>query len=172
MKIRNGFVSNSSTSSFICDFCGDVTADRDLSMEDAGMLKCENGHLFCNAHEDVPDLYSGNILFWQAFKKTMQKKLATCDNKYLCEEIETCIQIITDCLASGDRVANKLDEAFDGDYYYMLNEDIGMPEEYCPVCKRQKEMEKDPKYKEYKELYEHFKKVLPTGCVKGPNHSW
>lgn len=46
MKVRNGFVSNSSTSSFVCDVCGEVEADRDLCISDAGMVQCKNGHTF------------------------------------------------------------------------------------------------------------------------------
>lgn len=44
MKIRNGFVSNSSSSSFICDVCGTVECGYDASMSDFGMINCENGH--------------------------------------------------------------------------------------------------------------------------------
>lgn len=47
MKIRNGFVSNSSSSSFVCDFCGREEVGYDLSFADAGMLECRNGHCFC-----------------------------------------------------------------------------------------------------------------------------
>jgi hypothetical protein len=47
MKIRNGFVSNSSTSSYTCDVCGNTEAAYDLGLEDAGMYQCEHGHCFC-----------------------------------------------------------------------------------------------------------------------------
>lgn len=50
MKIRQGFVSNSSSSSFICLVCGDVDAGYDLSMEDAQFCECTNGHEFCDHH--------------------------------------------------------------------------------------------------------------------------
>ena len=46
MKIRNGFVSNSSTSSFICDICGCVEAGMDISLNDCEMVQCKNGHAF------------------------------------------------------------------------------------------------------------------------------
>jgi hypothetical protein len=46
MKIRNGFVSNSSSSSFICDITGEVESGWDLGLEEAGMYQCENGHTF------------------------------------------------------------------------------------------------------------------------------
>ena len=46
MKKRTGFVSNSSTSSFICDVCGTVEAGMDLCLSDFEMSRCENGHTF------------------------------------------------------------------------------------------------------------------------------
>ena len=50
MKIRKGFVSNSSSSSFICDVCGTAESGWDYSLSDAGMYECENGHTFCESH--------------------------------------------------------------------------------------------------------------------------
>lgn len=46
MKIRTGFVSNSSSSSFVCEITGTVESGMDLSLEDAGMYECINGHIF------------------------------------------------------------------------------------------------------------------------------
>ena len=50
MKIRNGFVSNSSSSSFICDICGASEVGYDSVPSDLGMDFCEHGHLFCQSH--------------------------------------------------------------------------------------------------------------------------
>jgi len=46
MKIRKGFVSNSSSSSFICDITGTVESGYDASPSDFGMVTCEIGHTF------------------------------------------------------------------------------------------------------------------------------
>ena len=46
MKIRQAFVSNSSSSSFICDISGDVESGWDMGIDEAGMYQCENGHTF------------------------------------------------------------------------------------------------------------------------------
>jgi hypothetical protein len=46
MKIRKGFVSNSSSSSFICDITGGIEAGYDMSLDESGMVECEKGHTF------------------------------------------------------------------------------------------------------------------------------
>ena len=50
MKIRKGFVSNSSSQSFVCDVCGYETSGWDLSLSEAEMVECENGHTLCQEH--------------------------------------------------------------------------------------------------------------------------
>ena len=51
MKTRTGLVSNSSTSSFICDVCNRVEAGMDLSISDAEMIEfypcCHIVHINC-----------------------------------------------------------------------------------------------------------------------------
>ena len=50
MKIRQGFVSNSSSSSYTCDVCGVTESGWDLSLNEAEMKSCVNGHTFCTKH--------------------------------------------------------------------------------------------------------------------------
>jgi hypothetical protein len=56
MKVRNGFVSNSSSSSFVCEVCGDAFESYDQGISDFGLVTCEDhDHLFCEAHRINPD---------------------------------------------------------------------------------------------------------------------
>jgi len=52
MKIRNGFVSNSSSSSFTCSVCGGDECGYDMSYRELGMIRCKNGHII---HEECID---------------------------------------------------------------------------------------------------------------------
>lgn len=59
MKIRNGFVSNSSSSSFVCDACGTDYDGYDGDYGDIRHLNCCNGHNLCSdceIGEDTPRL--------------------------------------------------------------------------------------------------------------------
>lgn len=50
MKVRFGFVSNSSSSSFVCEICGHTETGYDASLEDVGFVQCEHAHIFCDEH--------------------------------------------------------------------------------------------------------------------------
>ena len=56
MKIRYGFVSNSSSSSFTCCICGEEQSGMDMCLSDAGMVRCREGHIFCESHKLGSDL--------------------------------------------------------------------------------------------------------------------
>lgn len=64
MKIRKGFVSNSSSSSFVCSVCGDTQEGFGLSMSDIDYYECINGHVLCSddvlidlEENDIDDRY-------------------------------------------------------------------------------------------------------------------
>jgi hypothetical protein len=49
MKTRNGLVSNSSSSSFICCICGEMESGYDASPSDFDMTTCKKGHTYHNS---------------------------------------------------------------------------------------------------------------------------
>jgi len=50
MKSRSGFVSNSSSSSFICEICGSEICGMDICLDDYGFCECVNEHIMCQDH--------------------------------------------------------------------------------------------------------------------------
>ena len=50
MKYRKSFVTNSSSSSYICDICGENVSGWDMSLGEAEMIECVNGHTMCEHH--------------------------------------------------------------------------------------------------------------------------
>lgn len=47
MKFRKDFVTNSSSSSYVCEICGRSESGWDLSLRECEMMECVNGHIFC-----------------------------------------------------------------------------------------------------------------------------
>lgn len=53
MKIRIGFISNSSSSSFTCDCCETTKSGYGASLADFEMIACDNEHICCEHHLNV-----------------------------------------------------------------------------------------------------------------------
>jgi len=127
MKKRQGFVSNSSSSSFICNICGNTESGCDANPSDLGFKECRYGHLFCEDHEDIEVIISKNDLI-------------TCLQKEYSEDsYEELVKKLTDMDEEQYIEWNKSDEAEKYLDMYYYNE---ISSEYCPLCQMQEKEKK------------------------------
>jgi hypothetical protein len=125
MKIRAGFVSNSSSSSFTCDICGEDVSGWDLSISDSGMCQCQNGHTFCEGHqrggvEELTTDQKREILV----AKAQNAKL---NDYWTAEKRDEEVQQMKD-----------LDEDEVEENYEDFKSDAGVDPRYCPICQFEK----------------------------------
>ena len=133
MKIRTGFVSNSSSSSFVCDVSGEIASGWDMSLSDAEMYSCERGHIFCQNYamceiNELSDetkirlVAENNVSFSydQERPRELRKK-----------EYEENIKNFID---ENDfyELIKRFDD--DEDYSEEMQYSSEMPAEMCPIC--------------------------------------
>jgi len=116
MKIRNGFVSNSSSSSFVCNVCGSECSGWDMNLNEAEMMVCENGHIFCDTHAILNNKELSILLLEKNSK----------DNDLL-EEVKNSNM----CNYDYDDILDKYDSRYE------------CPKENCPICSMVNILDKD-----------------------------
>ena len=117
MKIRKDFVTNSSSSSYVCEICGRSESGWDLGLSECEMMECVNGHTFCcDEALDMPTkeemmkmiLENGWFNRWdsgiQDYRAYTEEEIAAMDENIIFDEWIT-----------------------DGGYY-------NVPECMCPIC--------------------------------------
>lgn len=119
MKIRTSFVTNSSSSSFVCEICGRTESGWDMALSEADMMECVNGHIFCCAE----------ALDFTMSKEEMIKMILKNEwNKDVWDRSSYNYRDYTE----EELYAKDVDELFatfcsEGGYY-------GVPEDVCPIC--------------------------------------
>ena len=138
MKIRNGFVSNSSSSSFTCDVCGTTESGMDANVRDFDMESCVNGHTFCNDH-NTESVSSTPKQYRDSIKK----------------QIEQCTWLSKERIQSDISEMEMVPDDEIEDYYNDNYGSDGVPECQCPICSF-KALDKDDGFK-------YLKKKFSTG---------
>ena len=146
--IMKDFVTNSSSSSFVCDICG-YTEIGDVDLEEVGMMKCVNGHTFCCE---------------EALEKPNKKEMI----KTILENEWNKSVWDPKCRERRDYNENELLVMDDDDLWNKVCTDsgcYGVPECVCPICQFIEYSEGDLSaylLKEYKvlrdEVFEEVKK--------------
>lgn len=144
MKIRNGFVSNSSSSSFICEVSGVSESGWDASRKDLGFVVCVNGHTFLE--EYAIDISDREI--FEAKKAALLKKFLSVirinekalEDKSYSEEMhkwrEDYIAHIKEKYTVVEQI-NYGDDDFEDtldEYYNDVFDELEVPENRCPLC--------------------------------------
>lgn len=118
MKFRKDFVTNSSSSSYVCEICGRTESGLDMGLSEAEMMECVNGHTFCC--DEALDKPSKKDLIKMILENEWNKKVW--DSK-----IEGCRDYSEDELLvmEDDNLFNNF--CSENGYYEV-------PECVCPIC--------------------------------------
>lgn len=108
MKYRKDFVTNSSSSSFVCEVCGTTDSGWDMICFDAGMIWCEAWHEFCIDHLTDEEFEKAKSLM---IPKFLSRWISSGHEKYELQIMEPM-------------------EFFKTAYQY----DEYLPESCCPIC--------------------------------------
>ena len=118
MKFRTSFVTNSSSSSYVCEICGRSESGWDIGLSECDMYECVNGHVFCcdealekpTKEEMIKTILENeyNKECWdgsmQDYREFTEDEISTMDEDTIFEKFMT-----------------------DGGYY-------DVPERICPIC--------------------------------------
>lgn len=117
MKVRKGFVSNSSSSSFVCDVCHENVSGMDMGLIDAQMFECTGGHTVCDSHE-----LKNTTIFYSL---DLEAKRAR------------CLELAKEAYADEDQIIEaKSEEELDIIFDEELSEEdrYNRPKDCCPIC--------------------------------------
>lgn len=124
VKFRKGFVSNSSSSSFICDICGEEESGYDISLSDADMVMCENGHIICKYHLNFEDFDK------DGFDNELKKYLDADSDLYVgCEKRE----IVQEYFDTGCKVKFLKENLID--VIHRGCNEKSLLRYFCPLCR-------------------------------------
>jgi hypothetical protein len=118
VKFRKDFVTNSSSSSYVCEICGRTESGFDMGLSECEMMECVNGHIFCcdEALEKPTKKDLIKIILENKWNENVWDRSIRDDRDYSEDELlEMEEDILFDKFCS------------DGGYYEV-------PEFMCPIC--------------------------------------
>ena len=118
MKFRKDFVTNSSSSSYVCEICGRTESGWDLGLRDCAMMECVNGHVFCC--DEALEIPSKKEMITMILENEWNKDVWTSHSKVYKDYTEDELLAM-----SKDDLFN--DFCSEGGYY-------DVPECVCPIC--------------------------------------
>jgi AraC-like DNA-binding protein len=157
MKFRRDFVTNSSSSSYVCEICGRTESGWDMGLSECEMMQCVNGHTFCcDESLDVNQKELIQIILENEY----HKKCNNYKDDYSEEEL---IELNNDEL---------MELVTDGGYY-------DVPECVCPICQfieyseydlskyleREYKISRDTVFAQVKELNKRRKKLYENEYI-------
>lgn len=118
MKIRKYFVSNSSSSSYICEICGEEVSGYDIDLSDIEMFECENGHVFCEEHlkEEIKNI------------EVIKEYILNSNKNYLKDDKEKLKEMLKN--NSGE---DEIEDEFE-DFGINADSRYELPSKFCPLC--------------------------------------
>lgn len=120
MKVRRGFVSNSSSTSYTCDVCGEECSGMDMGLSDAEMMQCVHGHTFCESHKTD---FTPESLSIEQMKKDLSEYTSYNEDR------EARVRLQAQVAENDDEIRELWEEhCDDGDDPYDV--DIRL----CPIC--------------------------------------
>ena len=117
MKKRTGFVSNSSSSSFICEICGRSEYGFNEDIADFDMCECENGHIMCQKH--VRHYFKDEVDEYDVWSHLPEQYCPICQRKEVSKkEIEVYINDVMDIDKIKEEFKKKFPSHFDYRKYF------------------------------------------------------
>ena len=134
MKIRKGYVSNSSSSSFVCEVCGEIKSGYDVSFSDMGMVRCTRGHVICE-HHIQGDRYSVSAIYSEVKRQLSEGYPEVAE--FLETSWPTWEQDMTSVdgdTSIDDVMPAEVEEEDFWDYLYEYDSYNMIPTVCCPIC--------------------------------------